>query len=108
MKYQVLISASAEQDVDRILAWFREQSATVAGGRWMRELLKRVTTLEMNPERCTLASESEDIGREIRELLFGKRRGRYRILFEIRGRKVLILRLWHGARGEFTDEDMPT
>lgn len=100
------MSASAEQDADRILAWFCEQSAAVAGSRWMRELQKRVATLEQHPERCALALESDDLGRKIRELLIGKRRGRYRILFEIRGRQVLILRLWHGARGELTDDGM--
>jgi hypothetical protein len=33
--------------------------------------------------RLTAKAESEDLGVEIRELLFGKRRGVYRILFRI-------------------------
>jgi hypothetical protein len=62
-------------------------------------------TLEAYPARCAIAAEFEDLGVEIRELLVGKRHGVYRILFQIEGRTVQILRAWHGARDRVSPED---
>jgi plasmid stabilization system protein ParE len=46
-----------------------------------------------------LAPENEWYeGGELRELLYGKRQGVYRILFEVRGDTVYILRVRHGAQ----------
>ncbi len=106
MKYQVRLTAKAEQDVDDILQWFGEQAATSAGERWFTQLLASVTTLETHPERCALAAEAQDIGLAIRELLIGKRHGRYRILFQITGRTVDILRIRHGARDSLSAGDL--
>jgi plasmid stabilization system protein ParE len=106
VNYRVQIADKALADVEGVLTWFRDQEATEAGGRWFNALWKAVDTLETRPERCSLAAEAEDIGREIRELLFGRRRGQYRILFEIRGRTVHILRVWHSARKPITREDI--
>lgn len=106
MKYQVRLTAKAEQDVNHILAWFVEQKAISAGQRWFGQLTANVTTLETHPERCALAAEATDLGLEIRELLIGKRYGRYRILFQIAGRTVHILRIWHGARDAASRHDL--
>ena len=62
--------------------------------------------LETMPERCPLAEEATDIGLEIREIHVGKRRGVYRLLFQIRGRVVDILRVWHSARDVISPEDL--
>lgn len=70
------------------------------------DLWRAVDTLELQPERCSRAAEAEDVGRDIRELLLGKRRGTYRILFEVHGRNVYILRVWHSARDAFTASDL--
>ena len=98
MKFRVVLTENAEQDVENILQWFVEQSAASAGERWFQQLMARIATLESHPERCPLAPESSALGVEIREILFGKRRGRYRLFFQIDGRTVLLLRVWHGAR----------
>ena len=47
------------------LAWFREQSALDAGGRWFAQLMEQIDKLETMPERCGLAAESEELGLEI-------------------------------------------
>ena len=106
MKYRVRLAAKAEADVDRVLRWFHEQQAAVAGGRWFARLMGKIDTLETHPDRCAIAVESEDVGIEIRELLFGKRHGVYRILFQIDGKTVQILRVWHGARDRVSPEDL--
>jgi plasmid stabilization system protein ParE len=106
MKYRVRLTDKAEQDVSAILAWFREQSAIEAGGKWFDRLMACIDKLETMPERCGLAAESEDLDLEIRELHLGRRRGTYRLLFEIRGQVVYVLRIWHSARDAVSRDDL--
>jgi plasmid stabilization system protein ParE len=106
VKYRVHISDKAEADVDGVLAWFQTQSATKASERWFAALWKCIDTLEASPERCPLTDEAEDVGLEIRQLLFGRSRVKYRILFEVRGNTVHILRVWHSARDALRGEDL--
>ncbi|MCA9078636.1 MAG: type II toxin-antitoxin system RelE/ParE family toxin [Planctomycetaceae bacterium] len=106
MQYRVRMSDKALQDADDVLRWFQEQRATSAGARWYQQLLAKIGTLEQRPERCGLALEAEDLGLELRELLFGRRRGMYRILFVIEGRRVEILRIRHSARDTLSPGDV--
>jgi hypothetical protein len=46
------------------------------------------------------------VGLELRELLFGKRRGVYRILFVVDGRTVNILHIRHTASGPLSTFDL--
>ncbi len=57
------------------------------------------------PARCPLAPENDEFEEEIRELLYGKRQHRYRILFTIRGETVIVLHIRHGAREHLKGED---
>jgi plasmid stabilization system protein ParE len=106
VKFQVRITARAEQDVESVLHWFRDQSASAAARDWLDELLARIDTLETRPERCSLAAESEELEIDLRELLFGRRHGIYRILFVVDGRTVNILHIRHGARDSVTLDDL--
>lgn len=106
MRYRLLLTDKALADIDSALDWFREQKATTAGQRWFTALWKALDRLESRPERCSPAVEAEDVGRDVRELLFGKRRGVYRVLFELRDNTVCILRIWHSARDAFTADDL--
>ena len=65
-----------------------------------------IDSLETMPERCGQASEATDVGLDIREFLFGKRHGTYRVLFQIDGRTVYILRVWHSARDAVSRDDV--
>ena len=89
-----------------VLSWFQQQHATDAGGRWFAQLMARLETLENHPMRCALAPESTELGREIRELLHGRRRYKYRLLFRIIGNTVEILRVWHSSRDSITREEL--
>lgn len=106
MKYHVRLTDKAEADVETVLAWFAQQQADVAGSRWVASLMAAIDTLESSPQRCGLAVESEDVGLEIRELLVGRRRGVYRILFQIHERTVFVLRIRHSARNRLTRDDL--
>ena len=106
MRYKVLLTDRAESDIDSALLWFREQRASDAGKRWFNFLTERIQTLELHPDRCPVAAESEYAGAEIRELSFGRRQVQYRILFVIDNKVVTILRVWHASRDSMTREDL--
>src|ERR1700722_15506811 len=96
MSHQVRITARAYADADEAFVWIQER-APQAATRWYASLMAVVETLEDNPIRWELASESEELGIALRQLLFGKRRGVYRVLFTIEGDTVNVLRIRHSA-----------
>ncbi len=108
MPFRVRITDRALADVDSVLAWYGQQSASEAGARWHQRLLDKIDTLEQRPERCPFAAESEDLGIELRELLLGTRRRAHRILFVIEDdmKTVLILRIWPAARDRIHPGDL--
>ena len=97
MNYRVEVTSTAKADVAEAYLWISGHSA-VRAARWFNRLMEAAASLEAHPERCPLAPESEAAGREIRQLLYGKRNSIYRILFEVRGDTVYVLHIRHGAR----------
>ena len=97
MVYSVRFTALALAEIDSHLAWLSTQSSAAAA-RWHQRLLEAIQSLETNPERCSLAPENDWYSGELRQLLYGKKRGVYRILFEVRGDIVYVLRVRHGAQ----------
>lgn len=59
---------------------------------------------------CPVRQEAGELGFPARHLLYGKRRGVYRIIFDIREeeRHVRVLRIWHGSRDALTAADVET
>jgi len=96
--YRVVLADAAKADVDRIYDWVIER-APIRGPEWFEELIDGLYSLEELPHRCPLAREVEVSGREIRCLLFGKRRHVYRILYEVSEARqtVWVLHIRHGA-----------
>jgi plasmid stabilization system protein ParE len=97
MAHSLPITARALRELDGALEWLSERSRAAAV-RWHEQILEAVRSLADNPERCGLAPESEWHPGEIRQLLHGKKRGVYCILFEVRGNTVYILRVRHSAQ----------
>ncbi len=106
MKFQVRLTLKAEQDAAIVLEWFRQEQMGAAGSRWFGQLMAAIDTLETMPQRCPIAAEAAEVGVEIRELLVGRRRSRYRVIFLIRRPAVHILRIWHSARDAISREDL--
>jgi plasmid stabilization system protein ParE len=96
--YQVVLADTAKADANRIYDWVLEQ-APLRGPEWFEELVDCLYSLETFPYRCPLAREAERAKREIRCLVFVKRRGAYRILYEVNEARqmVYILHIRHGA-----------
>jgi plasmid stabilization system protein ParE len=98
MPCKVVLADTAKADADRMYAWITAE-APVHGPQWFEELTDSLHSLERLPQRCPLARESAKARRPIRCLLFGKRHGVYRILYEVdeRTQTVWILHIRHGA-----------
>jgi plasmid stabilization system protein ParE len=97
MIFRVITQPRAEAEAEEAFRWIYEQSPAAAV-RWYRGLSEAIESLATSPQRCALAPENEFFEPEIRQLLFGRRRGVYRILFTIRGDVVSVLSVLHGAR----------
>jgi plasmid stabilization system protein ParE len=106
VKYRVQVSDKAKLDIDHALAWFERQNAAAAGLRWLSLIDAAMDSLQHNPERCSLASEADAVGLDLRELLVGKRSGARRLIFRVSGVEVEILRVWHSARRSLHEEDL--
>jgi plasmid stabilization system protein ParE len=99
MTYRVIILAEAEQEVAQAYLWIAE-SAPGRASTWLRRLRAAIATLQTHPRRCPLAPENAFFTEEIRQLLYGRRRHAYRVLFQIDDDKqmVTILHVIHSAR----------
>jgi len=98
MTFRVEVTAEAERDADAILEWLASQHAGDAGIAWFLALEDAIAALGAFPERCPVAPESAVFPFEVRQLLYGRRRNVYRILFTLEGDTVYVLHIRHGAR----------
>ncbi len=104
MSFRIRYTATAEADLERQLLWLKERSPQGAE-TWVNGIIQAVESLRENPGSQALALEGQRFGREIYQLLHGKRpRGKYRILYVIEGQEVLILTIRHGMR-QLLDEE---
>jgi len=92
-KYEVKITATAEQDIKEIFDYISIDSVNRAV-YFIDELENQIDSLEKLPERCPIISESKEIGIELRHLIYGN----YRTIYLIENTKVYILRVIHVSR----------
>jgi plasmid stabilization system protein ParE len=106
MTYHVRILARARQDLEDYIAWIAERSPQGAE-RWAAAFEAALARLETNPFLSPVASESEDIGEEVRNILFRTRAGRtYRALFVVVDDEVRILRIRGSGTPPVTRDDI--
>jgi plasmid stabilization system protein ParE len=98
MAFRVRFTAKAKYDLDKILEWLLSQDAGDNGLRWFRGLRDAIESLTDLPERCSLAPENAAFSFELRQLFYGSRKHRYRVLFTIEGQTVFVLHIRHGRR----------
>jgi plasmid stabilization system protein ParE len=106
MEYRVDISIPALEDAEAAFLWIRQFNKDTAKA-WYEGLLEAVFSLEQLPYRCSLAPESEILGREVRQLIYGKRNQTYKIFFEIceEEKAVRIYRVWHSSKDWISAEE---
>jgi plasmid stabilization system protein ParE len=105
MTYRVVFQPQADRDIQQAARWLRDQSASLPIAlRWVRSLRAKIDQLKTNPRRCPIDPDSNAYGEEVRVLLYGKRRGTYRVLFTIRGDVVYIVAVRHAAQRSWGEE----
>lgn len=97
MTYRVIIQPPARDDIEAAYLYIRSR-APLAADRWLKQVETAIGTLSQLPRRCAIAPESKEFAEEIRQLLVGRRAGKYRVLFNIRDDVVRVLHVRHGAR----------
>ena|SRR5437867_2123265 len=105
MEYRFRLAAKAVADAEEAHAWIARHSVQGAA-KWYVELFDAIDSLKTFPARCSLAPESEAVDVEVRQLLYGKRRNVYRVLFTVQGDVVHILRIRHSARQFLTPDEL--
>jgi toxin ParE1/3/4 len=92
-RYRVVVTSRADRDLQEIGEDIARDSP-VAAECWLDTLVRGAGTLSELPTRCPIIPEAEGTDRRYRHLLCGN----YRIIFEIKGNRVRVLRIIHGAR----------
>jgi plasmid stabilization system protein ParE len=105
MPFQVIFRPRARADIAAAAAWLAG-SNPAAAARWRSGLFRIVEKLETNPGLYAAADEAADLGVDLREFLYGRRRNVYRILFTITGQTVNVLRVRHAAQDRLKPGDI--
>ena len=96
--YRVIVQPRARAEALANFRWKAEHSPQAAA-RWLTGLERAIAKLSDNPLRHAVAvEESERFGIEIRQCLYGKRRGVFRILFSIERDTISVLAIRHSAQ----------
>jgi plasmid stabilization system protein ParE len=88
----VILTARAEADIDRAVRYLRRR-APLAAGPWLVRLLAAIESLSSNPERFAVSRTQAPGGDEYREMLFGRRKGTFRILYRVTPNAVFVNRV---------------
>ena len=105
MTFRVVVQPGAERDIEMAADWIEGQSHSPHKAlRWVRAIRAKMDTLKVSPKRCPVDADSDTYGEEVRLLVYGKRHGRYRILFAVRGDTVYVLAVRHSARQSLGEE----
>ncbi|EGJ29034.1 MULTISPECIES: type II toxin-antitoxin system RelE/ParE family toxin [Moorena] len=108
MKYPIEISSVAEAEADSAFLRLSQVTSTTQASQWYAGLLQAIESLSQFPKRCPLARENKYFSQEIRQLLYGRGRNSYRILFTILEEQeratVRILHIRHASQQTLGEE----
>lgn len=92
-RYRVDVTRAAERDIAAIHAHIGRDNLPAAAA-WLDSIERNIASLEQWPQRCPIVSEALDLDLEYRHLVNAP----YRAIFRIAGRRVIIVRVIHGAQ----------
>jgi toxin ParE1/3/4 len=101
MKFTVIITTQAQQDLEGIYAYIAADSPETAL-TWYLEMLDAIESLATFPQRCPLAPESPEMLYELRHLI----RGNYRIIYETVGSEVRVVQVRHARRRPASPDEL--
>lgn len=98
-RFRIVIQPRARIDTIEAFSWIADRSEDAAI-RWYAGLQRAIAKLANNPESNPIAAEESDrTGVVIRQSLYGRRRGVYRILYSVDQDVISVLGIRHSARG---------
>ncbi len=106
MRYTIKSSSRADADIDAIVSRIERTVSGASAARWQAGLVTAVRKLATHPERYQLAHEADEIGIELRQMLYGRKRHVYRILYTIDGQTVNIHSVRHAAQDYLKPDDI--
>ena len=80
MKYRIIIEPVAAKAIGEAYDWIAERAPNAAS-RWFSGLERAIHSLAEMPQRSPVAPENDQFEEEIRQLLYGRRAHRYRVLW---------------------------
>jgi plasmid stabilization system protein ParE len=96
MNYRIQISSVAEAEADSAFLRLSQISSSVKASQWYAGLLEAIASLSQMPKRCPLARENDHFSQELRQLLYGRGRNSYRVIFTIlEGKDISTVRILH-------------
>ena len=96
MNYRIEISSIAEAEADKAFLRLSQISSPIKASQWYSGLLEATSSLSQMPKRCPLARENEHFSQELRQLLYGRGRNSYRVIFTIlEGQNISTVRILH-------------
>ena len=107
MAFQVLLQPQAEADITQAYAYLSERSPQVAA-HWYRCVKDAIQSLADLPLRCPVAPEADKLGFPLRQLLYGRQPGIYRIVFRVLedAQQVHVLTVRHSARKPLSEDEL--
>ncbi|MDJ0729760.1 MAG: type II toxin-antitoxin system RelE/ParE family toxin [Crocosphaera sp.] len=105
MAFKVEITPIAEGQIEKAYNWYRKVNEAFAD-QWFKGLMNKIATLQEMPQRCALAIENDIFSEDVRQLLYGKNKNIYQVLFTIREHTVYILYIRHSAQNPLTKNDL--
>jgi plasmid stabilization system protein ParE len=103
MAYRVELTERAARDLRHIYLGINAEGAAQATA-WFNGLETAILSLDEHPARSAPIPE----GGNLRHLLYGRRRYRYRIVYSVdeRNRIVTVMHIRHGARDALMPEEL--
>ena len=80
--FDVFLTPIADAELAATFHYIRRK-APLAARAWLSRIHNATQTLRTMPERCGRAAEADTTGRDVRELLIGRKPNKFRIVFTI-------------------------
>ena len=95
-RFNIIFSARAEHDMRNAAQWYVDQGNAHIGLAWARAMRTQIMTLAEFPLRWPVVGQQA--ARPVRQMLFRRKHGQYRIFYTIDDKTVIILHIRHAAR----------
>jgi plasmid stabilization system protein ParE len=106
MARTVLLTPGAYADVREITRFIAGRVSPASAARWHAAIEAAIGRLATEADRWPQADEAAELGIDLREMLHGRQRHVYRVLFTLDGDTVNVLRVRHAAQDHLRPDDV--